>query len=414
MLTWRKKSFPCVCMMYLLNHLDRSSIANARVGGMAEDLNLSSSDYSILVLIFSVGYVIAEIPSNMILTRVRPSIFLPSIMIIWGTTVVLFSLVQNKQSLFILRFFLGLAESGFSPGATFLLSSWYKKRELTKRFAFFFCSAVIGSAFGGLLAGFILEGLDGTRGISGWRWLFIIEGLITICIGVIVLFFLPDWPSTTTWLNSEEKKLASARLLPSISSFSSSRRNVNGNIIKDYKVYLFFLMITSSHSISYFIPTITSSLGYKGNSAQFMSIPPYLIAIFCLLSVSFSSDILDEKPLHYSVPMLLSGIINIICIFVTNIKSRYVLVCFGYGINFGAFPVTLAWLSASFDQTPERNSIAQALMNSGKLIFSHYLWPLKDEPKFLTGFAFSSGFCILGSIASVLLHFVLKKEKKTD
>ncbi|CAH7673422.1 major facilitator superfamily domain-containing protein [Phakopsora pachyrhizi] len=369
---------------------------------MAEDLNLSSSDYSILVLIFSVGYVIAEIPSNMILTRVRPSIFLPSIMIIWGTTVVLFSLVQNKQSLFILRFFLGLAD-------------------------------------GGLLAGFILEGLDGTRGISGWRWLFIIEGLITICIGVIVLFFLPDWPSTTTWLNSEEKKLASARLLPSISSFSSSRRNVNGNsdieknknekgeksksffflsktvknsyifsnflsVIKDYKVYLFCLLF-NSHSISYFIPTITSSLGYKGNSAQFMSIPPYLIAIFCLLSVSFSSDILDEKPLHYSVPMLLSGIINIICIFVTNIKSRYVLVCFGYGINFGAFPVTLAWLSASFDQTPERNSIAQALMNSGKLIFSHYLWPLKDEPKFLTGFAFSSGFCILGSIASVLLHF---------
>lgn len=143
---------------------------------MAHDLELSSSEYSVALVVFFVGYVVFEAPSNMILVRSRPSRYLPAIMAIWGGLTCAMAAIKSYHHLIILRIFVGILEAGFAPGILLIISSWYKRTEQSKRFAVFISAAILSGAFGGLLAGAITGGLEGAHGLRGWRWLFIVEG----------------------------------------------------------------------------------------------------------------------------------------------------------------------------------------------------------------------------------------------
>lgn len=144
---------------------------------MATDLNLSSNDYSLAVVIFSISYIVFEIPSNLILSKTRPSLYIPAIMIIWGTITCSMSAVHNLSGLLAIRFMLGVVEAGFAPGIMLMLSCWYKKDEQSRRFSIFYSAAVLSGAFGGTVAGAITDTLDGAHGIAGWRWLFVRSAL---------------------------------------------------------------------------------------------------------------------------------------------------------------------------------------------------------------------------------------------
>lgn len=140
---------------------------------MMEDLSLSSNEYSVALIVFFVSYVVFEVPSNLVLSRTRPSLFLPTIMFIWGGITCCMAAVKNYHQLVALRFVVGIFEAGFAPGILLILSSWYKKNEQSKRFGVYISAAVLSGAFGGILAGAITGGLDGAHGIAGWRWLFV-------------------------------------------------------------------------------------------------------------------------------------------------------------------------------------------------------------------------------------------------
>lgn len=140
---------------------------------MMDDLRLTSDEYSVSLIVFFVSYVVFEIPSNLILSRTRPSIFLPTIMFLWGGITCCMAAVHNYHQLVALRFVVGIFEAGFAPGILLILSSWYKKNEQSKRFGIYISAAVLSGAFGGILAGAITGGLDGAHGIAGWRWLFV-------------------------------------------------------------------------------------------------------------------------------------------------------------------------------------------------------------------------------------------------
>lgn len=142
---------------------------------MEEDLDLDSNKYSIVLIVFFVGYVVFEVPSNMVLTRTKPSLYLPAIMFLWGGVTVGMAFTPSYEALIGLRILMGILESGFAPGMLMLLSSWYKREEQSKRFAVYISAAILSGAFGGLLAGSITSGLDGVHGQSGWRWLFVVE-----------------------------------------------------------------------------------------------------------------------------------------------------------------------------------------------------------------------------------------------
>lgn len=171
-----------------------------------------STPYLLHGLTSPVTYVVFEPPSNMVLVRTRPSIYLPVIMTIWGALTCCMAAVQDYSHLVILRVFVGVFESGFAPGILLIISSWYQREEQSKRFAVYISAAILSGAFGGLLAGSITSGLDGAHGLRGWRWLFIVEGAATVGWAVISGFLLLDFPANTKRFTDRERAIAIARL----------------------------------------------------------------------------------------------------------------------------------------------------------------------------------------------------------
>ncbi|KAL4899210.1 hypothetical protein BDW74DRAFT_171674 [Aspergillus multicolor] len=205
-------SFCCLC--YFVNYLDRTNLNNAYVSGMREELNFHGNQLNQINTVFTVGYIVGQVPSNLALTFVSPRLFFPAVMIIWGGLTMITAAVHNPQSIMAIRFFLGLAESSTFVGTHYILGSWYTEKELGKRSGIFTASGLAGTMFGGFIQTGIHSSMDGMQGLSGWRWLFIIDGLITIPIAIYGFIVFPDTPTTTKarYLTAEEKALAVARI----------------------------------------------------------------------------------------------------------------------------------------------------------------------------------------------------------
>ncbi|KAG9101248.1 hypothetical protein FS749_008921 [Ceratobasidium sp. UAMH 11750] len=200
-------------LIYILNYIDRNNAAAARLRGFEEDLGLKGQQFPTLLSILYVGYILMQIPSNIFLNYIgKPSIYLPVCMLIWGMISVLTGITHNFVGALLTRFFLGFVEAAFFPGALFLLSKWYKRDELGLRTAILYCGNLSSNAFGGLLAAGILDGMQGKLGHAAWRWLFYIEGALTMAVAVAAIFILPDFPTTTRWLSPEERRLAEVRM----------------------------------------------------------------------------------------------------------------------------------------------------------------------------------------------------------
>ena len=170
---------PTLTILYLLAFLDRVNISNAVTFGLQKDLKLTGTEFNTALTIFFVPYVVFEIPANLLLKRLRPHIWLSSCMFLFGLVSICQGLVKNYSGLLATRFFLGLAETGMFPGCFYLIGMWYRREQAQKRFSFFFSSATLAGAFGGLLASAIGK-MDGLRGYHGWRWIFILEGVLSV------------------------------------------------------------------------------------------------------------------------------------------------------------------------------------------------------------------------------------------
>ncbi|KAI9375109.1 major facilitator superfamily domain-containing protein [Aspergillus egyptiacus] len=205
-------SFCCLC--YFANYLDRTNLNNAYVSGMREELDFRGNELNVINTIFTVGYIIGQVPSNLALTFVPPRLFFPAVMIVWGGLTMITAAVSNPQGIMAIRFFLGLAESSTFVGTHYILGSWYTEKELGKRSGIFTASGLAGTMFGGFIQTGIHSSMDGMQGLSGWRWLFIIDGIITIPIAIYGYLVFPDTPTTTKarYLTSDEKALAVARI----------------------------------------------------------------------------------------------------------------------------------------------------------------------------------------------------------
>ncbi|KAK8051104.1 hypothetical protein PG993_002489 [Apiospora rasikravindrae] len=198
---------------YLIKFLDQVNVNSAFVSGMKEDLGLYGNELNYMSMCWTVGYMIGEIPSNMLLTRVRPSIWIPACEVTWSVLTILLTQCHNATQIYMLRFFIGLAESGFYPGMQYVIGCWYRKDELGKRSCLFHAWGSIGSMFSGYLM-VAVRRLDGRHGYHGWQWLFIINTVISLPIAVAGFFVMPDVPDVTRafWLTDAERELARTRM----------------------------------------------------------------------------------------------------------------------------------------------------------------------------------------------------------
>lgn len=209
---WFVLSF--ICLLYWVNYLDRLNVSNAYVSGMKEDLNMHGNEFNVINTCFTVGYVVFLVPNNLILLKIRPRYWLTFCALAWGILTLGIYKVTNYRQICAIRFFQGGFESSTFTGAHLILGSWYKEDELTKRSAIFTSAGLIGNIISSTMQASIFETMNGKNGLLGWRWLFIIDFLITLPIVIYGFIFFPDTPDTSLafYFSAEEKELARRRL----------------------------------------------------------------------------------------------------------------------------------------------------------------------------------------------------------
>ncbi|KAG5366297.1 putative transporter [Yarrowia sp. B02] len=421
------KLVPMVTLLYLMSFLDRGNIGNANIEGLSEDLGLTGQQFNLCLTVFFFTYCTFEVPSNMILKRLRPSVYLPIIMLCWGTCMTLMGIVTNYHGLLVCRLFLGVTEAGLVPGVAYYLTMWYARKEMQLRQALFFSAAGMAGAFSGLLA-FAIAKMRGTAGLAGWKWIFIIEGLATVVVAVIAFFTIQDFPSDAKFLTEEEREYLQYKLKydghdrDSAATSTGQHVSLGVNDSNDKKfvwqafldpqtwaiAFMIVLAATPIYSISFFLPSIIKNLGHVSSKAQLMSIPvSFTGAITTVVQAYFS----DKYGIRYPLMALdfVSAIIGYIMALTTATSHpavTYAGCFFIVGGTHPAFIAMLSWLSVNSAGTYKRAiALAIALMvgNMSGAVGAN-IYRAKDRPGYKLGHAINLGFVSAGLTLATITY----------
>ncbi|KAL1918917.1 uncharacterized protein VTP21DRAFT_2298 [Calcarisporiella thermophila] len=407
---------PFLSLLYLLSFLDRIAIGNGKIAGLDKDLNLTPSEYNWSLSIFFFPYALCEVPSNILLKRLRPSRWIPSIMVVWGGVMIAMAFVRNFSELMVVRFFLGLAEAGLFPGVVYYITFWYCRREQSFRIALFFCAASIAGAFGGFLA-YGIQQMHGLAGLAGWQWIFVIEGGVTVLVALLSYAIIADSPETASWLTSEERMLAMRRLredsVGNDEGFSWKRARA---AFLDPKVYLYMTMYVGTliplFSFSLFMPSIVFAMGFSSLEAQLLSSPPYVVGCLATMIVAYISDRYQRRAPFVLIFSLVGVLGYVLLATLTSTAGLYTslyIVALGF---YPVIPVSISWLTNNIAGDTKRG-VASAMMISfanllGGLLGSQ-LYREQDKPRYVLGHAINAGFMSAVFLFSVVLYFVLRK-----
>ncbi|KAJ6444253.1 histidine acid phosphatase [Purpureocillium lavendulum] len=406
---------PPLFALSFLSFLDRANIGNVKIQGIERSLHMQGQDFSVALFVFFVTYIVCEVPSNLILIRLAPSTWMSILMTCWGQ-----GLVPNFGGLVGLRLVLGVFEAGLFPGAIYLMSTYYARYELQWRFSMTSQSTVLAGAFGGLLA-FALAKMDGIRGYEGWRWIFIIEGVITVAVGVAIKFWLVNWPDQAAFLSAEDKALLDRKLAEDAGGGAARMDRLDKaacwRIVKDWKIYVGIFMhltvVISTYSVSFFLPT---DMGYSSAEAQLRTVPVYLVAVVFSLT---SAWLTDRYRCRYMVIMasLLPGIAGLGVMLAGSRVStggRYAS-CFLAAITaFTTLPTVLAWVNYQQNGRYKR-AIASAMIQSGGNfggIIGSNIWLGREAPAYRTGVSVTLACLVLCGIGSTGYYLGLRAENR--
>ncbi|KAF4922841.1 putative transporter [Colletotrichum viniferum] len=403
---------PMLWSMYWLNYLDRNAIALARLNDLEEDLNLTSTQYQTCVSILFVGYILGQIPSNMFLTRTRPSRYMGIMMMLWAVVSALTAVSKDFTGLLLTRFFLGVTEAPYYPGAVYLLSLFYTRKEVATRIAILYTGNILATAFAGLIAAGIFYGMDGAGGLAGWKWLFILQGAVTFVIAVVGYFLLPDFPQNTRWLTQEERDLAYNRMELDTVANKGETSTWNGlkQAAKDPMVWIFCAMAhmhLAANGFKNFFPTVVQTLGLGTTVTLVLTCPPYLIAGAVTIAVSWSSGKFNERTWHITISKAVAIIGFAIAPATMSMAGRYVAMCIFTIGTYGVNSLILGWCGSVCGQTKEKKAVAISMVTmimNISFIWTPYLWPKSDEPRYVIAMASSAAF----SAATAMLAWVAR------
>ncbi|KAL6410654.1 major facilitator superfamily transporter [Ilyonectria robusta] len=409
---------PVFFIMYFLNHWDRNGLPQARLDDIEEHLGLVGNQYNVCISILYVGYLLAGIPSNMLLTRIRPSIYLGVCMCGWAIVSACTSLAHNYHTMLILRFLLGFLEAPFYPGAIYILSRFYTRREVATRLAILYCGQLCSSSFSGLITAGIFASLSGRYGLNGWQWLFIIEGTATFGVAVIAIFLLPDNPGTTHWMSDAENACAVIRLEEDGINELQHETPLQGfmSAVKDYKVWMFMLMQNmhfSGMSFNQFFPTLVKTLGYGKITTLLLTAPPYVFSALFSLAFARSSGYFNERTWHIASGNALGIVGFVLACATTGLAPRYA-ACFLFAAgSYCTGSIILGWAATNTADSHEKKAVTMAMVNFSAVlanVYTAYLWPTSDGPRYLMGLGSSAGFCALCIAAAMAGRIVFQRE----
>lgn len=363
---------PPVMLLYLLSFLDRVNIGNARLYGLERDLGLQGDQYQTAVSILFVTYVLSELPSNLVIKKLRPSRWIAFISTAWGIVATLTGVVQSYGGLIACRLILGALEGGLFPGLTIYLTLFYTRSELALRVGYLFVSAAIAGSLGGLLA-YGIGHMDGIAGESGWRWILILEGLPTVILGISVWWWLADSPETAHYLTDEERQLMVLRKQRQVGHTTSADEFHKEDVyagLKDWKIYAFcigqFGVDTMLYGYSTFLPTIIKGLGdWSTAQVQALTIPCYALGAITYLTVAYYSDRTQRR----GIPTITFALVSIVgyAILISDVSNgvKYFacfLVAMGLYVIVG---IPLAWLPTNNPRYGKRTTASGLQLTIG-------------------------------------------------
>ena len=305
---WRLVPFLCIC--YLAAYLDRVNVGFAKLQ-MLNDLAFSNTIYGIGAGIFFLGYVIFEVPSNILLHKVGAKLWIARIMISWGAIGAAMAFVHTPTQFYVLRFLLGVAEAGFIPGVLLYLTYWFPSFWRGRIFALFLAAIPMSNIIGGPLSGWILSTMNDLGGLRGWQWLFIVETVPSVLLGFLILAFLDNRVVDARWLTDEEKAQIQ-RDIDADAKQSSEHTSVM-DAMKSVRVWMlglaYFCIASSIYITSFWMPTLIKQLGIN-NPLQigWLTTIPYSIAIVAMVFVSISADRRAERRWHTAIPCFVAAI----------------------------------------------------------------------------------------------------------
>jgi MFS family permease len=362
---------PFICLLYVLNILDRANVGFARLA-MQDDLGLSQAAFDLGYGMFYVGYILFEVPSNLLMRRFGARIWIARIMITWGLVSAATMFASDVWTFYALRTLLGIAEAGFFPGIILYLSDWFPDRQRAKTTAFFMLAIGLSNVLGNPVSGWIMDQFDGVSGLHGWQWLFLLEGLPTSLVGFAVLFYLQDSPSDARWLSDDQRRW----LVNHLAAEDRTRRQQHGpdrwQAMLQPRVWwliaIYFTVAVGSNAAGAYFPTLIKDQYQQASNFQIglLTALPYLCSIVVMSLVGISSDRTGERRWHLTGSAFLAAL--------------------GWGLVAWA-PTSLIALSGL--------CIAQAGMMSMLPVF----WTLPGA--FLSGVAAAGGIALINSVANI-------------
>ncbi|KAJ5405764.1 hypothetical protein N7465_007048 [Penicillium sp. CMV-2018d] len=410
-------------LFYMMANLDRSNIGNANTAGFSEDLGLVGNQFGTATTLLYATYVPFEGPAAVLLKIIGPKPLLSTCAFCWGITTLGMAFIQNWKGLYACRLLTGFFEAGLIPCINVYIALVYKKSERGKRSAIIFAFSAFSSAFGGLLA-YGLTQVHGPNGWEGWRWLFAIEGAMTLILVPLFFFVFPKHPTTAWFLSAEEKTMIQARYDndPHWGQDEEFSWAESLSALTDPKWFAFwiyqFSVDISLYGFTTFLPKIISGLGYSGVQANLMTVPIYMVGLVWFLMIAYCSDRANIRGPFLAGPLLCLIIGYSILISVENLKVRY-FACFVVAL--GIYPTTglsLMWLQDNTARHFKRATMVGMTLCFGNTagVAVGQIFTSESAPRYMKGLSISLGLAVVAlvMVGSLMTGMTIVNRKRAE
>jgi D-galactonate transporter len=355
---------PFLFICYVAAYLDRVNVGFAKLQ-MLNDLQFSETVYGLGAGIFFIGYFLFEVPSNIILHKVGARVWIGRIMITWAILSAATAFVTTPTMFYVVRFFLGVAEAGFFPGIVLYLTYWFPAQRRSRMNALFMIGIPFAGVIGGPLSGWILNAMDGMQGLAGWKWLFLVEAVPSLILGIVTILYLPNSIRAASWLNDEEKRLLEENIA---AENSGKTDHALSGVFKNPRVWLmaaiYFCCMMGLYGVGFYLPTLIKAAGVKDAlDVGLLTAIPYGCAVVAMLAIAKSADRTCERRWHFTVASALGGLgLLLATIYGDNVVLAMAALSLGTAGLLATMPVFWTYPSAILGGTAAAAGIA--LINS--------------------------------------------------
>lgn len=397
----RRRLLPFLIVCYFAAYLDRVNVGFAALT-MNADLGIGPEAFGFTAGIFFLGYCLFEVPSNVILSKVGARLWIARIMITWGLVSAGMAFVTGSTSLSVMRFLLGVAEAGFFPGIIYYLTHWVPPSERAHVISTFMMAVPVSNLLGAPISGIILDTMNGIGGLKGWQWLFLIEALPAILLGIAAYYVLTERPEDAGWLNADEKRELKCAIEAETSADSGARPASLVSAFADVRVIVFcviyFGIVTSMYGLTLWMPQIIKALNFSNTTTGFLTAIPYIFAAAAMIVWGRHSDRTGERTWHIAIPSLAGGLALIAGTGISDPVAAIVLLTIASVGIFAALPMFWTLPTAILSGTAAAAGIA--LINSIGNV-GGFIGP------YLVGWLKHNGLTLAASVASLASFIVV-------